>query len=304
LINPTSVTPGGAAVPAFPLGRGTGCNANNGEIQMNPIQRENALRMLNKVPEVTLYFWIIKIMATTVGETAADFLSVDLHFGLNGTSVVMGILLAIFLMLQLRSRQYVPWLYWITVVLISVVGTLITDNLVDNLGASLELTTIVFGLALLATFVAWYKKERTLSIHTIFTSRRELFYWAAILFTFALGTSAGDLAAEGMHLGYATSAAIFGVFIAMVSAAYYFFKLNAVAAFWIAYILTRPFGASLGDFLSQPVANRGLGLGTVATSTVFLFIIVSLVSYLTVTRRDVAKALPGSTSNQQESNQP
>ncbi|MBI3524318.1 MAG: hypothetical protein HY066_07275 [Betaproteobacteria bacterium] len=253
---------------------------------MNTRTRENAMKMLNKVPEVTLYFWMIKIMATTVGETAADFISTNLHFGLIGTSVVMGALLAAFLFMQLRTRQYVPWLYWMVVVLISIAGTLITDNLVDNFGVALETTAIAFGLALLAAFAAWYASEKTLSIHTIFTTRRELFYWAAILFTFALGTASGDLAAESLQLGYANSTLIFGALIGVVSIAYYVFKANAVLAFWIAYILTRPLGASLGDYLSQPVANGGLGLGATATSMIFLAAILSLVIYLTVTRKD------------------
>lgn len=253
---------------------------------MKTLAREVATPMLNKVPEVTLYFWIIKIMATTVGETAADFLNFDLHFGLGGTSVVMSVMLMIFLLFQLRAKKYVPWLYWMAVVLISIVGTLITDNLVDNFGIALETTTAAFGLALLVTFGAWYAKEKTLSIHTIITTRRELFYWAAILFTFALGTAAGDLTAEGLRLGYATSALIFGGLIGAVTIAYYAFKANAVLSFWIAYILTRPFGASLGDYLSQPAANGGLGLGTVVTSAVFLSTILSLVIYLTISRRD------------------
>ena len=254
---------------------------------MSTTTRDNAMQMLNKVPEVTLYFWIIKIMATTVGETAADFLNADLQLGLSGTSAVMGVLLAAFLILQLRARAYVPWLYWVVVVLISVVGTLITDNLVDNFGVPLETTTVVFALALLATFVAWYASEKTLSIHSIFTRKRELFYWAAILFTFALGTAAGDLAAEGLKLGYANSVLMFGALIAAVTLAYYVFKANAVLAFWIGYILTRPLGASLGDNLSQPAAAGGLGLGAMTTSTIFLATILSLVLYLTATRKDV-----------------
>lgn len=255
---------------------------------MRTITREGATQMLNKVPEVTLYFWIIKIMATTVGETAADFLNFNLHFGLIGTSIVMSALLAVFLFIQMRARKYVPWLYWVVVVLISIVGTLITDNLVDNFGVPLETTTIVFCLALLATFAAWYASEKTLSIHTIFTTKRELFYWAVILFTFALGTAAGDLAAEGLKLGYANSALMFGALIGVVTIAYYVFKTNAVLAFWIAYILTRPLGASFGDYLSQPAANGGLGLGTVVTSMIFLSAIASLVIYLTVIRKDVS----------------
>ncbi|MDD2719734.1 MAG: hypothetical protein PHH47_00310 [Gallionella sp.] len=252
---------------------------------MKTLSREGAVQMLNKVPEITLYFWIIKIMCTTVGETAADFLNVDLQFGLVATSVVTSVLLAVFLIMQLRSKRYVPWLYWLVVVLISTVGTLITDNLVDNFGVSLETTTIAFSLALAATFAAWYMSEKTLSIHSIFTRKRELFYWAAILFTFALGTAAGDLVAEGLNLGYATSAVMFGSMIGAVMIGYYGFKLNAITSFWVAYILTRPLGASIGDYLMQPNANGGIGLGAALTNAVFLVGIVGLVVYMTVTRQ-------------------
>lgn len=253
---------------------------------MTALTREDALRLLNKVPEVTLYFWMIKIMATTVGETAADFLIFNLQFGLTVTSVVMGALLLGFLFMQVRARQYQPWLYWVAVVLISIVGTLITDNLVDHFGVSLQMTTLAFSLALLATFVVWYASEKTLSIRTIFTRKRELFYWAAILFTFALGTAAGDLAAEGLRLGYLNSTLMFVALIAAVTLAYFAFRANAVLAFWIAYILTRPLGASFGDFLSQPAGKGGLGLGTVSTSMVFLAAILGLVLYLTLSRKD------------------
>lgn len=254
---------------------------------MNTSLRESTARMLSKVPEVTLFFWIIKIMATTVGETAADFLNSNLHFGLTGTSIVMGALLLTFLGFQIRSRKYIPWLYWITVVLLSIFGTLITDNLVDNFGVTLQTTTVVFGAALVATFAAWYASEKTLSIHSIYTTKRELFYWAAILFTFALGTAAGDLAAEGMHLGYAISAVIYGALIGAVYIAYEGFKVNAIAAFWIAYILTRPFGATCGDLLSKPLADGGLGLGNVGTSGMFLVTILALVAYLTVRQKNL-----------------
>jgi uncharacterized membrane-anchored protein len=256
---------------------------------MKAFAREDTVQMLNKVPEVTLYFWIIKVMATTVGETVADFLNVDLNFGLSGTSIIMGGLLAVTVFVQLRARKYVPWLYWVNVVLISIVGTLITDNLVDNFGIPLETTTIGFGLALLATFAAWYASEKTLSIHTIFTTKRELFYWAVILFTFALGTAAGDLAAEGLNLGYGNSVLICGALIAIVTIAHYGFRVNAVLAFWIAYILTRPLGASLGDSLSQPIDNGGIGLGATTTSVIFLATILSLVIYLSVTRKDATE---------------
>jgi len=252
-------------------------------------RKELAIRMLNKVPEVTIYFWIVKVLATTVGETAADFLSVKLNFGLGGTSYVMGALLLLALAMQISYRKYVPWIYWLTVVLISIVGTLITDNLVETFGVPLQVTTLIFGLALLATFSAWYAAEKTLSIHTIYTTRRELLYWAAILFTFALGTAAGDLTAEGLGLGYANAAMIFGALIALVTAAYYLLGMNAILAFWIAYILTRPLGASLGDLISQSTANGGLGLGTVVTSAIFLVMILGLVAYMTVTQRAVAR---------------
>ena len=242
--------------------------------------------LFNKVPQVVLLFWLIKIMATTVGETAADFLNFNLHLGLTKTSIIMGILLLISLVIQVTSKKYIPWKYWLAVVLISIFGTLVTDNLVDNYGVALKNTTILFSVALLASFAAWYASEKTLSIHTIYTKKRELFYWLVILFTFALGTAAGDLVAEGMHLGYATSAFMFAAMIGVVTLAYYFFKLNAVAAFWFAYILTRPFGASCGDFLSQPSKYGGLGLGTTMTSVVFLVIIVALIAYFTISKAD------------------
>lgn len=244
--------------------------------------------MLNKVPEITLYFWIIKVLCTTVGETAADFLNTTFNLGLTGTTVIIGGLLLITLFFQFKSKRYTPSIYWLAVVLLSVFGTLITDNLVDNFGVALETTTIVFSIALAATFVAWYRSEKTLSIHTIYTTRRESFYWLAILFTFALGTASGDLAAESLSLGYLVSAIIFGALIAVVTVAHLRFKLNAILAFWIAYILTRPLGASLGDYLSQSPDNGGLGLGTVGTSALFLFAILGTVIYLTVTKKDTA----------------
>lgn len=249
---------------------------------MTPLAtRDTMTTMLNKVPEVTIFFWMIKIMATTVGETGADFLSVKLGFGLNGISVVMAVLLLAVLFANLRARRYVPWLYWVTVVLMSVVGTLITDNLTDNLSVSLFVSTAVFSTALAVTFAAWYASERTLSVHTITTTKRELFYWAAILFTFALGTAAGDLMAEKLALGYGPSALIFAAMIAAVTAAYYLLKANAILAFWAAYVLTRPLGASIGDLLSQQRADGGLGLGTMGTSALFLTVILSLVLFMT-----------------------
>ncbi|MEV7469492.1 hypothetical protein AB0O20_23705 [Streptomyces kronopolitis] len=244
--------------------------------------------MLNKVPEVTVYFWVIKVLCTTVGETAADLLNDNLGMGLTNTSYLMAGLLAVALVLQFRARAYRPGLYWLAVVLISVVGTLISDNLTDNLGVPLETTTAVFAVLLALTFLAWYLSEHTLSIHTIRTPRREAFYWPAILFTFALGTSAGDLTAERLALGYWFSAVVFAALIAAVALARFTLDFHTIWAFWIAYVLTRPLGASIGDYLSQPVRSGGLGLGTVGTSVLFLAVILGLVLYLIRTKRDVA----------------
>ncbi|MEV0568291.1 hypothetical protein [Dactylosporangium sp. NPDC050588] len=246
-----------------------------------------ARRTANKVPEVTVYFWIIKVLATTVGETAADLLNMNLGLGLGWTTVVMAALTAGALAVQLRAGRYVPWRYWLVVILVSVVGTLVTDNLVDNVGVPLEVTTVVFAVALAVTFVLWYSSEHTLSIHAVTTRRREVYYWAAILFTFALGTAAGDLLAERIDVGYLPSAGLFAAAIALIAAGYRLRALGPVLAFWAAYVLTRPLGASLGDWLAQSRDAGGLGLGTVGPSVVFLLASVLLVVHLTRSRVDV-----------------
>jgi uncharacterized membrane-anchored protein len=238
--------------------------------------------LLNKVPEVTILFWIVKIMSTTVGETAADFLSGNLGLGLPATTAIMSLLLATVLIAQFSVRRYIPSVYWFAVVLISVVGTLFSDNLVDNLGVSLWTTTLVFAAGLVLSFLAWYRREHTLSIHTIVTRRREAFYWLAILFTFALGTSAGDLIAEKLAVGYLPSVGLFGAVIVVIAVAHHRFGLNAVFAFWAAYILTRPFGASMGDFLTVSHHAGGLGFGTNGTSALFLAVILACVGYFAV----------------------
>ena len=245
-----------------------------------------AREMLNKVPEVTFYFWVIKVLCTTVGETASDNLSDNVGLGLTNTSYITGTVLLVVLFFQFRLRRYVPAVYWLAVVLISIVGTQITDNLTDNAGVSLVTTTTVFSVVLTLVFAAWYASERTLSIHTIYTTRREAFYWLTVLFTFALGTAAGDLIAERLSLGYWKSALIFAGAIAIVFLAHLRFGLNAILAFWIAYILTRPLGASIGDYLSQARADGGRGLGTTTTSIIFLGTIVAVVAFLTVSKRD------------------
>lgn len=214
--------------------------------------------MLNKVPLVTLAFWVIKVMATTIGETGADFLNVNLGLGLTVTSLIMAAALAVFLVVQLRQSRYVPWIYWVVVVFLSIVGTLNTDNLSDNFGVRLFASAALFATSLIVTFIPWHRREHTLSIHDITTRRREAYYWAAILFTFALGTAAGDLVAEQLGFGYLAAGAVFGGLIALITLGYYAFRLNAVVAFWLAYILTRPLGASIGDGLTQPRSAGGL----------------------------------------------
>ena len=241
------------------------------------IDRPGADMLTNKVPAVTLAFWVIKLMSTTVGETGADYLVKHVGLGTLITDAIMITLLIGALVLQMRARSHVPWIYWLTVVLVSVVGTQITDGLTDGLGVSLYASTLTFGIALAAIFALWYRRERTLSIRTIVTRRREFFYWAAILLTFALGTAAGDLATEALGLGFKLGVVAFGGLIAVIAIAYRL-GANAVLTFWLAYILTRPLGASLGDLLSQSPTYGGLGMGTIATSISFLVVIVGLVA--------------------------
>jgi uncharacterized membrane-anchored protein len=247
-------------------------------------------QMLNKVPEVTIFFWVIKIMCTTVGETAADYVNDTLGFGLTKTTYVAGVLLVVLLVVQFRLRKYVPAAYWSVVVVISVFGTLITDNMTDRYNVPLTTSTLAFAIVLAVVFAAWYAVERTLSIHTIYTTRREAFYWLAILFTFALGTATGDLMAEQLNLGYGVSILIFGGLIALVGLGHYALGMNSVLSFWLAYILTRPLGASIGDEMSQHSHKYGgLGLGTTGTSYIFLGCILALVGYLSITRRDATE---------------
>ena len=241
---------------------------------------QNVKEMMNKVPAVTAIFWVIKIMSTTVGETGADYLAVNVGLGSGLTGAIMATCLAAALAIQLSLRRYTPWIYWLTVILVSVVGTQITDALTDKLGVSLYASTAAFAAALAMTFAMWYRLEHTLSIHTIVTARRELFYWLAILFTFALGTAAGDLATEALGLGFRYGVIIFSGLIALIALSYYL-GANAVLTFWLAYILTRPLGASLGDLLSQAREYGGLGLGTISTSLAFLAVIAALVAWVT-----------------------
>ncbi|AZN41094.1 COG4705 family protein [Paenibacillus albus] len=242
--------------------------------------------LLSKVPEVTVFFWIIKVLCTTVGETFSDFLNVNLGWGLTLTTIIMGIAFAIVLFLQFKATKYIPFIYWLTVVLISVFGTLVTDNLTDSMGVPLELSTIVFSVLLGLTFLFWYLSEKTLSIHSIYSRKREAFYWLTILFTFALGTAVGDLFSEQLGLGYLKTGITVLVIIAAAFVAWKL-KLNEILAFWVAYILTRPLGASLGDYLSQSKKNGGLELGTTGTSIIFLIAIVAIIIFLAVSKMDI-----------------
>jgi uncharacterized membrane-anchored protein len=241
--------------------------------------------MLNKVPEVTVYFWIIKILCTTVGESFADYINETLGFGLRNTTVVFSAALVAVLVAQFRLRRYVPGVYWLAVVLISVVGTLLTDLLTDSAGVPLWLSTTVFAVLLAVVFAVWYARERTLSIHSIVTTPRESFYWLTVLVTFALGTAAGDYTLELTGAGPGPSVLLPAGLIAAVLIAW---KLGAgpVLSFWLAYILTRPLGANIGDYLGSPRSDGGLGLGTLGTSALFLITIFLVVAYLTKTHVD------------------
>jgi uncharacterized membrane-anchored protein len=242
--------------------------------------------MLSKVPEVTVWFWIIKILCTTVGESFADWINVGLGVGLNMTAIIFTAVLVVSLGIQLRLNRYVPSVYWFTVVVLSVAGTLYTDILTDSLGVPLAVSTTVFGVILAVVFAVWYARERTLSIHSINTPPREMFYWLAVLVTFALGTAVGDwtLALTGWGPGSSVllpAALIVAIVIGWRLGA------NAVLSFWLAYILTRPLGANLGDWFASPSADHGLGLGYGITSVIFLVTILAAVIYLTLSRADV-----------------
>ena len=241
---------------------------------------------LNKVPEVTIWFWIIKILCTTVGESFADWINMTLGVGLEMTAGIFTVILGLVLTAQMRLNRYVPGAYWLTVVVLSVTGTLYTDILTDSLGVPLAISTAVFGLLLAVVFSVWFSKERTLSIHSITSFPREAFYWLAVLVTFALGTATGDWTLELTGWGAGVSVLLPAALIASVVVGW---KLgaNPVLSFWLAYILTRPLGANLGDWFASPTSEHGLALGTALTSVVFLVAILGTVVYLTVSHSDV-----------------
>lgn len=243
-----------------------------------------------RVPEVTLMFWIIKTLSTTVGETAADFLSIDLGFGMSLVALIMSIIMAYLLFVQFaKLKRYVPVNYWSIVVLMSIVGTLITDILVDKMGVTDFTLSIVFSITMISGFIIWHKQEKTLSIHSIYTAKREMYYWIIILSAFALGTAVGDLISEQiLSAGYGIALLLFSSLIAFVAFGYYVFKMNSVLAFWLAFILTRPLGASLGDFMTQSPVNGGLGLGMAAVNALFFTAIVISVAYLSIKQRNLS----------------
>ena len=242
--------------------------------------------MLSKVPEVTLWFWVIKILCTTVGESFADWINMTLGVGLNATALIFTVVLAVILGYQLSLNRYVAFVYWLTVVVLSVTGTLYTDILTDDLGVPLAVSTSVFAAILAIVFGVWYAREGTLSIHSIVTTPRELFYWLAVLVTFALGTAVGDWTLQLTGWGPGTSVLLPAGLIALIVIGWRL-GANAVLSFWLAYVLTRPLGANLGDWFTSPSGDHGLGLGTAVTSAIFLTAILVTVVYLTRTRTDV-----------------
>ena len=245
--------------------------------------------MLNKVPEVTIWFWIVKVLCTTVGESFADWIDTTLGVGLINTALAFTAVLIGVLAWQLSTRRYIPIVYWLAVVVLSVTGTLYTDILTDSQGVPLAVSSSLFAGVLAAVFGIWYARERTLSIHSIITAPRELFYWLAVLVTFALGTATGDWSLE--LTGWSPGASVLlplGLIVAIVVA--WRCGANGVLSFWLAYILTRPLGANLGDWLGSPRSDGGLGLGTAATSVIFLVAILATVLYLTRSRTDVTES--------------
>jgi uncharacterized membrane-anchored protein len=241
--------------------------------------------MFNKVPEITIYFWVIKILCTTIGESLADYINETRGYGLAKTTLIFSAALLVALVAQFGVRKYIPPIYWTVVVLISVVGTLLTDNLTDAHDVPLWISTAVFTGLLVAVFALWWVRERTLSIHAIVTTRREGFYWLTVLVTFALGTAAGDWTLDLTGWGPGPSvllpaALILAVVIAWRAGA------GPVLTFWLAFILTRPLGANIGDFLSLSHDEGGLALGTFGTSMLFLAAILVTVVYLTITKKD------------------
>jgi uncharacterized membrane-anchored protein len=237
--------------------------------------------LINKVANITIFFWVIKILSTTVGEASADFFGH--HFG-PVSAIVAFVLLMASIIIQIRFKRYVPWMYWTVIVLVAVFGTMFADG-IHHLGVPLVVSTIGFIILLLGALGVWYASEKTLDVHSIYTTKREIFYWTVIFFTFALGTAAGDLVADGFHLGYLDATLVFGAVIIVIPLILYKLKINNIALFWITYILTRPFGAAGADLLGKPVSHGGLGLGAGTTSLITLAMMIVLVVWLSITHK-------------------
>ena len=238
-----------------------------------------------KVPEITVYFWITKILTTGMGEATSDYFSHELGRGLAALLAGSGLVVA--LVVQLSVRRYLTWLYWLVVVMVSVFGTMAADDVHHYLDLPFWGSTVLYAVLLAAVFVVWYAVEHTLSIHSITTRAREGFYWATVLATFALGTAAGDWTASTLKLGYLAAGVMFGVIILVPAVAHRWFGMNSVLAFWFAYVLTRPLGASFADWFSASHRRHGLGWGTGPVSLVSTIVIVGLVSYLAISGKDV-----------------
>jgi uncharacterized membrane-anchored protein len=238
--------------------------------------RQSAVR----VPAVTVVFWVTKGLTTGMGESSSDYL---VHRLPPVLAVALGaIALAGALALQFAARRYVPWIYWLAVAMVGVFGTMAADVLHVGLGVPYLVSTVFFAVSLAVVFAAWYATEKTLSIHSIYTARREFFYWAAVMTTFALGTAAGDMTAITLHLGYLSSGVMFAVVVAVPAVAHRWFGLNAILAFWLAYIATRPLGASFADWMGVSPARGGLDLGAGPVSLALTILIAGFVVYLTV----------------------
>jgi uncharacterized membrane-anchored protein len=240
-----------------------------------------------RVPEITVYFWIIKALSTAMGESTSDYLVHRIH---PVPAVLLGFVgFLVALALQFSMRRYLAWTYWFAVVMVGVFGTMAADVLHVGLGVPYIASSLFYAIVLAAVFITWQRTEQTLSIHSVDSFRREAFYWATVVATFAMGTALGDLTAYTLHLGYFVSGVIFAALILIPAIGYRWLNMNAILAFWIAYVLTRPVGASFADWLGKPHSLHGLGYGSGRVSLILTGIIFVLVAYLAITRADVQK---------------
>ncbi|QQE81367.1 hypothetical protein GI364_16805 [Alicyclobacillus sp. SO9] len=244
-------------------------------------------RGLSKVPRITVYFWIVKLLTTAMGESTSDYLVYHINPYLAVGLGALGFVVA--LVLQFSVRKYIAWVYWFLVVMVAIFGTMVADVTHIVLGVPYYVSTPVFAIFLAAVFSTWYRVERTLSIHSIFTPRREVFYWLAVLATFAMGTAAGDMTATTFHLGYFASAMVFAVLFLVPAAGYFIFNRNEIFSFWFAYVITRPLGASFADWFGKPKGSSGLGYGDGIVATILTVFIIFFVAYLAVSRKDVQR---------------